>query len=217
MAAKTPVKNTKFMVSTGPKQGATSQSITSITAANPPLVTTPTAHGFLSGAAIELKNTGDESLDGPYAIEVVSDTSFYLSTADWSNRSALSGVSLLTATELNLSQFCDITSISIDDLEVSYDTSHTLCDEINEAQVTNGTIGADANWLPATLLQQVLSEYHQTQEKFILLIRPPKLEFTYAWRVMQSKFSPTGDASDTKYTVSLEWKVDSRRSLIDLS
>ena len=211
--AKQKVFNTKLGISVGPEQAAQGKPITAITAGNMPVVTAAT-HGLESGDVISIKGLNDDR-DTVYIIEKIDETSFMLPSEDWSVREAITAGVGLTFTKHAVSILCDVTSLDIDDLQISYDDDITLCSKSKEANEEFGTIGVDANWLPKDLLQRTLKAYRRSQEKFIVFIKPPKTDTIYGWRVMVSQFQRQGEA-DGKYEASMEFQVDSYEAEIDL-
>ena len=212
--AKHSVFNTYLFVSTGALASATAKPITSITNAKPPVVTSAT-HGLKSGDVIALAGTGSEELDTVYIVEKIDETSFMLANDDWSDRMAISSATGLTFTQQAISQFCDVTSMDIDPLKISYDDDVTLCSRSKTSKKEYGTIGVDANWLPKSQFQRMLQSFLESQEKHIVGMKPAKSDTIYAWRVMLSQFQRSGDADD-KFEAGLEWQVDSTEAIVDL-
>lgn len=200
-------KGTKFRISTGPAAGASAKPISGITAANPPLVTA-TAHGLVNGDVIVLSGTNDSALDGPYLVEVLSETTFYLLNADWAARDALSGAGL-TFTKQDLSQLCQITDLELNDMEATYETEANACGEEVTAKLSLGTISANGTWKPDLGIQNIMQDYFYSQEKFMVVHQVPGSNHVTGWAVYQAAFNKSGSASDDKYTAAWEWKVAS--------
>ena len=211
--AKQKVFNTKVGFSTGPAQSATAKPITALTAENMPIITAAT-HGLESGDVIAIKGLNDDR-DTVYIVEKVDETKFMLPGEDWSARDAITAATNVTFTKQAISTLCDVTSLDIDDLQISYEDETTICSKSKEPTDEFGTISMDANWLPKDLLQRTLKGYRRSQEKFIVFIVPPKSGIVYGWRAMVSQFQRQGDA-DGKYEASMEFQVDSYEAEIDL-
>ena len=198
-------KHTRFRISIGNAAGSTPIAVTSITAGITPLVNAA-AHGLATGDVIVLKGTGSFQTDGPYLVEVVDTSSFYLLNANWENRDNLTGASI-TATKQALMQFCDLTDVDINDREMNYTDEETMCGTVTTGVMTLGTISGTAIWDTKVPLQVILDEYFSSQDDFLLWFQPNGSDIVTAWRVRQAAFPKSGSAADDKWTSAMEWKV----------
>lgn len=125
--------------------------VTDITAANPPVVTSA-AHGLILGAVVKLSNLdAPAQLDGgTYAIDNPATNTFELAGVDGSGYDAFdAGSPASLATPATFSEFCELTGANQQDAGADQIEVSTICStakEFEQGLSDSGTLQLDFNW-----------------------------------------------------------------------
>ena len=130
------VEGTLLRTSTAGR-GASSTSITSVTAAVDPVVTAA-AHGLKDGDVIEITGATVSALNQMHTVAVLTEGTFALPGLDLSMFSTITaGGSFKTVV---MSQLCDATSIDLSEYEVNSENKNTFCRKDKSFNVELGTM-----------------------------------------------------------------------------
>lgn len=130
------VEGTLLRTSTAGR-GASSTSITSVTAAVDPVVTAA-AHGLKDGDVIEITGATVSALNQMHTVAVLTAGTFALPGLDLSMFSTITaGGSFKTVV---MSQLCDATSIDLSEYEVNSENKNTFCRKDKSFNVELGTM-----------------------------------------------------------------------------
>ena len=118
-------------------RGASSTSITSVTAAVDPVVTAA-SHGLKDGDVIEITGATVSALNQMHTVAVLTEGTFVLPGLDLSMFSTITaGGSFKTVV---MSQLCDATSIDLSEYEVNSENKNTFCRKDKSFNVELGTM-----------------------------------------------------------------------------
>ena len=130
------VEGTLLRTSTAGR-GASSTSITSVTATIDPVVTAA-AHGLKDGDVIEITGATVSALNQMHTVAVLTEGTFALPGLDLSMFSTITaGGSFKTVV---MSQLCDATSIDLSEYEVNSENKNTFCRKDKSFNVELGTM-----------------------------------------------------------------------------
>lgn len=185
------------------------KTITSITAANPAIMTLTTADMTLkSGDVVEIKGGG---IDGKYVLKANGSdgTKFTVGGLDLTMEKA----SITTAkyAKVEMSNFCDCRGIDVDFGSVDYKDFTTNCDEyaVEEGSIKLGSLKLDINANNDSDLQQKLLNDFYGLKNIMVQIRPMAEKNLRTFYVSIESYSQNG-AVDDFYKGSISFKMKAR-------
>lgn len=171
-------QGSEIAVLTGFDADSPPDAITAVTAANPPVVTTGTAHGLVEGDVVKIVGiVGMTELnDEIFVVGNVPDTThFALTDVDASDYAAY--VSGGTISKGVLSNFCELTNYNRQGGSSPELPATSLCSVAQEYELglpDFGTTQLDFNFAPRTTIQGALHDFYLSGDKIAIYVNLPK-------------------------------------------